>query len=296
MKKPNIVSLLFFVGIPIGMLILFTYLPFLNVIIDSFFSKTYTANYGFVGLDNYTFILTNPEYSNAFANSIYYIVAAFIQVALSLILAVFLCRVRFSTVFKVLIVLPYMISGMAIGYIFRLFYTHGYVLDSFLMHLGFELESLPYWLRDQSVNNWAIAFASVWRYTGISLVIFVGAIGSIHRSLFEASWLDGAGSFAQFRYIIWPSIRFVVIVELFLSVVTSLSEFELPHAIASGGANGTATYMTHIYRVAFTERKIGVASAMTVILLSTILLAIILITQAGKIWQRIQGAEEGVNA
>lgn len=285
-----------FVIFPIGMLALFTYIPFLNVIKDSFFSKTYTANHGFVGLDNYVFILTNPEYQQAFANSIYYIVAAVIQVALSLLLAVILCRVRFSNFFKALIVLPYMINGMAIGYIFRLFYTHGYVLDSLLMYIGLDLEGLPYWLRDQSVNNWSIAFASVWRYTGISLVIFIGAIGSIHRSLFEASWLDGAGNFAQFRYIIWPSIKYVVYVELFLSVVTSLSEFELPHAIASGGANGTATYMTYIYKIAFSERKIGVASAMTVILLSVILLSILVMTQVVKIVQRTKETEGCMDA
>lgn len=296
MKKSSLSSIVFFVVFPVGMLILFTYIPFLNVIKDSFFSKTYTADYGYVGLDNYAFILTNPEYRQAFANSIYYMIAAVVQVALSLMLAVFLCKARFSSLFKALIVLPYMINGMAIGYIFRLFYTHGYVLDSLLMHLGLELESLPYWLRDQSVNNWAIAFASVWRYTGISLVIFIGAIGSIHRSLFEASWLDGAGGFAQFRYIIWPSIRLVVFVELFLSVVTSLSEFELPYAIASGGANGTATYMTYIYKIAFSERKIGVASAMTVILLFTIMLSILLVMQIGKIVRKIRGAEEGADA
>lgn len=288
MKRHNTTSILFFVALPVGLLILFTYIPFLNVIKDSFFSKTYTSNYGFVGLENYAFILTNPEYCQAFANSIYYIVAALIQVVLSLVLAVLLCRARFSAVFKALIVLPYMINGMAIGYIFRLFYTHGYVLDSLLMYLGLELDSLPYWLRDQAVNNWAIAFASVWRYTGISLVIFIGAIGSIHRSLFEASWLDGASSFAQFRYIIWPSIRNVVFVELFLSVVTSLSEFELPYAIASGGANGTATYMTYIYKIAFSERKIGVASAMTVILLSTILMVILLVMQAAKALRKVR--------
>lgn len=296
MKKSSPTSILFFVCLPVGVLVLFTYIPFLNVIKDSFFSKTYTADYGYVGLDNYTFILSNPEYRQAFANSIYYIVAAVIQVALSLILAVFLCRARFAALFKALIVLPYMINGMAIGYIFRLFYTHGYVLDSLLMALGLELESLPYWLRDQSVNNWAIAFASVWRYTGISLVIFIGAIGSIHRSLFEASWLDGADSFAQFRYIIWPSIRFVVFVELFLSVVTSLSEFELPYAIASGGANGTATYMTYIYKIAFSERKIGVASAMTVILLSTIALSILLVMQAVKLIRKVRATEVGADA
>jgi multiple sugar transport system permease protein len=171
-----------------------------------------------------------------------------------------------------IIVLPYMINGIAIGYIFKMFYTHGYVLDSILCALGANIDILPYWLRNQDINNWALAFSSVWRYSGLSLVVFLGAIGSIEHSLFEASSLDGASRMQQIKYIIWPSIRRVVSLTFLLSIVTSLSEFELPYSIASGGANGTATYMTLIYHIAFTERKIGLASAMAVVLLIQLIL------------------------
>lgn len=283
MRKTSIFSVLFFVCIPIGLLILFTYIPFINVIIDSFYKKSYTSDYGYVGLDNYITVINNPDYKAAFGNSIYYITAAFIQDGLAFVLALFLCNKRFSGFFKALITLPYMINGMAIGYIFKLFYTHGYVLDSILGRLGFEVNSLPYWLRDQSINNWALAFASVWRYTGLSLVVFIGAIGSIDRSIFEAASIDGANDLALFKHIIWPNIKKVVLLDLFLSVVSSLSEYELPYAIASGGANGTATYMTYIYKLAFNDRKIGLASAMAVILLLQIALVILAVLMSVKI-------------
>ena len=275
MKKSSKVAVAFFVCIPIGLLILFTYFPFVNVIIDSFYKKSYTNNFGYIGIGNYIDALSNPEYRQAFANSVYYIIAAFIQVVLAFVLALFLCNKKFSGFFKAVITLPYMINGMAIGYIFKLFYTHGYVLDSLLSSVGFDINILPYWLRDQLVNNWALAFASVWRYTGLSLVVFIGAIGSIDRSVFEASSMDGANELAQFRYVIWPIVKNVVLLDLFLSVVSSLSEYELPFAIASGGANGTATYMTYIYKLAFSERRIGLASAMTVLLLCQIAFAIL---------------------
>ena len=142
---------------------------------------------------------------------------------------------------------------------------------------------MPYWLRDQSINNWALAFASIWRYTGFSLIIFIGAIGSIESSVFESSKLDGANRLQQFKHIIWPNIKRIVYINLMLSVVSSLTEFELPFAIASGGANGTATYMTLIYRIAFTEHKVGLASAMVVILLLQVILLSLLILQFNKI-------------
>lgn len=90
--------------------------------------------------------------------------------------------------------------------------------------------------------------------------MFIGAIGAIERSVFEAASLDGVNRWQQYKYIIWPNIKKIFYINLLLSAVSSLSEFDLPFAIASGGANGTATYMTLICRIAFTERKIGLAS------------------------------------
>lgn len=283
MNKQKKTTIILFLLVPLLGLVLFTYFPFVKVIINSFFSMSYTKNEGFVFFDNYTTILTNTEYNSAIFTSVYYMIAALVQVFISLIFALLLCRCKLSGFYKAVLVLPYILNGIAVGYIFRLFYTHGYVLDSVLQILGAESECLPYWLRDQNTNNWALAFASVWRYSGLSLITFIGAIGAIDKTLFEASSLDGANEIQQYRYIIWPNIKTVVYLNLLLSIVTSLSEFELPYAIASGGANGTATYMTLIYRIAFTERKIGLASAMAVILLLQIILFVLIIVQITKI-------------
>jgi len=228
---------------------------------------SYTKNQGFVLFNNYIEVFINRDFNKAITVSVYYMLAAVVQVTVSLLLSLILSKCRFHTIYKMIFVLPYMINGIAIGYIFKMFYSHGYVLDSILSFFGANVDMLPYWLRDQDINNWALAFSSVWRYSGLSLVVFLGAIGSIEHSLFEASSLDGANRMKQIKYIVWPSIQRVFNLTLILSIVTSLSEFELPYAIASGGANGTATYMTLIYHIAFTERKIGLASAMAVVLL-----------------------------
>ena len=168
--------------------------------------------------------------------------------------------------------LPYLINGIAIGYIFRIFFSHGSILDSVIGTIGISKDTLPYWLRDQNINNWMLAGVSVWRYLGLSYIIFIGAISSINPNCLKASSLDGAGKIRQFQYVVWPSIKKVVLINLLLSVVSSLSEFEIPYAVASGGANGTGTYMTLIYHIAFNERKIGLASALTVTLLCHLIL------------------------
>lgn len=288
-KASRSLCALFFLVVPIAFLLIFTYFPLLCVIRDSFYSMTYTKTTGFVGLENYGLALQGGLLAEAALNSVYYIIASVVQVFFALALAVILTEHRHSTLFKACLFIPYLINGISVGYMFRIFFSRGAVLDTVLTVLGFPLEQLPFWLRDQSVNKWALAGVSVWRYTGLSMVIFMGALSSIKPNCIKAACLDGAGAFKRFCYISWPAIRPVVLLELALSVVSSLSEFEIPYAVAAGGANGTATYMVLIYRIAFVERKVGLASAMSVILLCQIILSCWALVTAGKLLIGFEG-------
>lgn len=89
--------------------------------------------------------------------------------------------------FKGFMFFPYLIDGIAIGFIFKFFYTRGFVFDTVLQWCGFQLDNLPYWLKDQSVNNWSLVGSSVWRYFGQNMVLFIGAIMSVDDSLYEAA-------------------------------------------------------------------------------------------------------------
>jgi multiple sugar transport system permease protein len=170
---------------------------------------------------------------------------------------------------------PYLISGIAIGFIFKFFYTRGFVFDTVLSWCGFQVDNLPYWLKDQAVNNWALVGTSVWRYLGQAMVLFVGAIMSVDAGMYEAAELDGANKFQIFRYIILPSIKTIVTLNVILSITGSLSAFEQPYVITNG-ANGTGTYFVIMNKIAHTNQKVGLASAMAVVLLLIIFACTIL--------------------
>ena len=170
---------------------------------------------------------------------------------------------------------PYLINGIAIGFIFKFFYTRGFVFDTVLQWCGFQLDNLPYWLKDQSINNISLVGTSVWWYFGQNMVLFIGAIMSVDSELYEAAMLDGANRFEQFRYIILPSIKTIVTLNVILSITGSLSAFEPPYVITSG-ANGTGTYFVVMNEIAHTQQKVGLASAMAVVLLLIIFAATIL--------------------
>lgn len=265
-----------FMVIPLLLLFTFTYLPFAEMFGFSFYNMKYIGARKFVGLKNYLKVFQRDDCFGALKLSLYYMAGSVIQLALSLYLATVLSfKVKGGNIFKGFMFFPYLINGIAIGFIFKFFYTRGFVFDTVLQWCGFDLENLPYWLKDQSINNISLVGTSVWRYFGQNMVLFIGAIMSVDSELYEAAMLDGANRFQQFRYIILPSIKTIITLNVILSITGSLSAFEPPYVITSG-ANGTGTYFVVMHEIAHTQQKVGLASAMAIVLLVIIFIATIL--------------------
>ena len=101
---------------------------------------------------------------------------------------------------------------------------------------------------------------------GFNFIIFLGAIQSIDPEIYEAAEIDGASRFQQFLYIILPSIKQIVFLNIILGISGSLSVFDIPY-IMTGGSNGTKTFVIQTIDTAFKYQKLGLASAMALILL-----------------------------
>lgn len=262
-----------FMLVPVALLVIFTYIPFIKMIGFSFYDMKYIGDREFVGLQNYVEVFTRKDCFQALKLSLYYIAASFVQLGLALYFASVLSfRVKGSGVFKGLMFFPYLVCGIAVGFIFKFFYTRGFVLDTVLQWCGFNLEQLPYWLKDTSINNISVAATSIWRYMGQGMVMFIGAIMSVDASLYEAGDIDGANSFQKFVYIILPNIKTIIVLNMILSITGSLSVFEPPYVI-TGGDFGTGTYFVIMNRLAHESQKVGLASAMAVVLLILIMIA-----------------------
>lgn len=265
-----------FMIIPLVLLFLFTYLPFAEMFGFSFYNMKYVGARKFVGFKNYLKVFQRDDCFGALKLSLYYMGGSIVQLGLALYLATVLSfKVKGGGIFKGFMFFPYLINGIAIGFIFKFFYTRGFVFDTVLQWCGFELDNLPYWLKDQSINNISLVGTSVWRYFGQNMVLFIGAIMSVDSELYEAAMLDGANRFQQFKYIILPSIKTIIMLNVILSITGSLSAFEPPYVITSG-ANGTGTYFVVMHEIAHTQQKVGLASAMAIVLLMIIFVATIL--------------------
>ncbi len=226
----------------------------------------YSTNPKFVGLENYKTVLTNPNYFTVFKTSLYYFLATFVQLGIALFFATILSfKVKFANLWKGILFFPYLLNGVAIGFIFLYFFKVDGTLDTVLKAIGLG-DQIHLWLGDRSINNISLAFTSVWRYTGFNFLVYLGAIQSINPEVYEAAEIDGANRWNQFRYIIMPSIRNIIFLNIILGVSGSLSAFDMPY-IMTGGSNGTTTFVIQTIDTAFKYNKVGLASAMAVILL-----------------------------
>lgn len=284
-----------FLIVPLVLLIVFTYLPFAEMVGYSFYNMKYTGARKFVGWKNYMKVFQRSDCFGALKLSLYYMLGSVVQLAIALYLATMLSfKTRFGDLFKGFMFFPFLINGIAVGFIFKFFYTRGFVFDTVLQWCGFQLDNLPYWLKDQSINNFSLVGTSVWRYFGQNMVLFIGAIMSVDPELYEASMLDGANKWHQFLYIILPSIKTILTLNVILSITGSLSAFEPPYVITDG-ANGTGTYFVIMHQIAHTQQKVGLASAMAVVLLAIILV----VTVAQKLFFKYifkNSEDEDINA
>ncbi|WP_206069069.1 ABC transporter permease subunit [Nonomuraea composti] len=174
-----------------------------------------------------------------------------------------------GALFKGILFFPYLINGVAIGFVFLYFFQEGGTFDTVLKLFGVGGEHL--WLGDPDLVNYSLAGVSVWRYMGLNFVLFLGGIQSIAPELYEAAELDGANRWQQFRFIIVPSLRPLIGLTAILAISGCLSVFEIPY-IMTGGAGASETFVIQTIKLAFRFDKTGLASAAAVVLLVIILL------------------------
>jgi raffinose/stachyose/melibiose transport system permease protein len=264
-----------FLLLPVLLLLTFSYYPALMLIYYSFTNwNGLSPGYKFVGMSNYIEVLSNPEIFSVFRNNMYYFIGGLLQTAIALYFAVILNgKLKARNFFRVILFLPYILHSVAIAIMFQSVYhaTQG------SLNLLLEAIGLPSWkqnwLGNRTIVDYALAFVSLWKFMGLSMVIFIGALQSIPEDLYEASKIDGANPIQDFIYITLPSIRSVIELLLILTLSGALQAFEIPYVMTLG-ANDTQTFVMKTVEVAFRFNQSGLASAMAVVLLIIVLVII----------------------
>jgi len=170
--------------------------------------------------------------------------------------------------------LPYITSTVAVAIMFSsLFSTEYGLVNQLLAWLG---RATPVdWTGDPGRLRWVIALIVFWRYLGFNVVLYLAALQTIPRDLYEAATVDGAGPLQRFLYITLPGIRPMIYFGVLLSVIGGLQLFEEPFILTGGRGGPDQAGMTtalYLYRMAFDFNDFGAASAMSWLLFGAVAL------------------------
>ena len=172
---------------------------------------------------------------------------------------------RFTGVFRTIFFAPYVFSVSVLTLIFGfLLNPDRGILAAFLANFG--VEPIP-WLTDPDLAMPAIVMATLWWTVGFNMVLFLAGLQDIDPSLYEAADLDGAGTWAKFRYITLPGLQRTMLLVVILQVIASFQIFGQVFIMTRGGPGGaTRVLIQHIYESGFRDFDLGYASAMSIFL------------------------------
>lgn len=286
LKTQKTVFIICALMIPVILMLVFTYYPAVKLVIYSFTDWDGIAKQlNFIGLKNWIRLFDNNEAITTVGHSLYYIAGGIVQNALALFLAVILNNknLRGRNALRGVIVLPFILNGTAVSYMFRYVYDFSKgPLNQILKELGAQP---VYWLRNPATVNWALAFVALWRYTGYLMVIYIASLQSIPDELYEAAQIDGAGAWQRFRYVTLPQLTEVFKLQMFLNISGAINTFDLPFVITSGGPLGASkTLAMRANELAFQYDQYGFASAYGVF--CTIIIVLIYIAQDKLLYRK----------
>ncbi len=269
--KKNITAYLFL--LPAGIfLVLFFFIPFIQTIYLSFFDFSKSAyNPDFVQFQNYISLIKSPLFLKTIKNTFYFLILCVpILVIFPLFLAILINNiVKLKTFYKVLIYLPVIVSTVIIAIAFKWLYAPYGLLNYFVRLLGFEPVG---WLTDTHFSMISVAIVTIFRGIGYYMMIYLSALLSVPNELYEAIEVDGASEFKKHMVITIPHLMPIIALVSTISSISALKAFSEIYVMTKGGPlDSTMTIVYYIYKYAFENLDLGLASAGSVILLFIIL-------------------------
>ncbi len=239
--------------------------PTIKTAIDSLFS----SRGNFVGLDNFAWVLTNPQNLRVILNTIIWVlVVPTLSTVFGLAYAVFIDKSRGEKFFKIIVFMPMAISFVGASIIWRFVYTYRPedqnqigLLNQLVVWFGGEPQQ---WLSQSPWNTFFLIIVLIWIQTGFAMVILSAAIKGVPAEQIEAAELDGTNAWQRFTNVTVPGIRSSLIVVVTTISIASLKVFDIVRTMTAG-ANETSVLATEMY-TQFKNFEYGRSAAFAVIL------------------------------
>jgi len=228
----------------------------------------------FVGLDNFRTILSSPEVLGSFATTaIYVVLATTFTVLLGLAWAILLNQTfRGRTALRAMSLLPWVLPSTVCAFVWGWIFNSRYgVLNAALLEFGL----IPFptaWLSTSAGAMTAIVITKVWLSIPLYMSFFLAGLQGLDREQVDAARVDGAGNWPILRDHVLPHLKPVLLVVVVLGIIGNLQQFDTIYALTGGGpVRATTVLSIEVYRRAFDQWDVGMASAIGLLWVVTIL-------------------------
>jgi multiple sugar transport system permease protein len=256
MVAPGVVLVLAFLVIPIVLM-------FTLAFTDAQLVSPHPAK--FIGFDNFTRLFADNTFWQSLLNTILFALFVVpIQAGIALLLALLVnVKVKGTNFFRTVYFLPVVTSMVVISMLWLFMYQKNGLINALLLKVGIHG---PDWLNDPKTALAAIIFMSIWQNCGFHMVIWLSGLQTISPTLYEASSLDGATSWQQFKYVTWPGLRATRTFILITITIAALGLFTQVNIMTQGGpVDHTSTVVFMAVRAGFNQQQTGYASAISMV-------------------------------
>jgi multiple sugar transport system permease protein len=223
----------------------------------------------FIGIDNYTTILTSAVFWKVTWNTLIWTVGStFISFVLGFAVALALHREFIGRgVLRAVLIIPWVISAVAASYIWKWIYHSDFgIIGAVLVGLGLA-DRPPNLIDSVSTVLPSLIVVNIWREFPFAMIMMMAGLQTVPDQLLSAAKVDGANAWQRFWHVTFPHLRNVSTVTILLLAVANFNSFIIPWIMTGGGpSNASHIWITHIYELAFGRQLWGVASAYSVLL------------------------------
>jgi len=264
----------------------FVLVPLLLTILYSFHRWNGIGPMTWVGLKNYITVFQVPDLIGTIYNAFLLVLwFSFIPVGLGLVVASVIHRIatgRLGSIARTILFMPQIIPLVAAGIIWGWLLSLPGLINQILDTFGLRVLTRA-WLGDFTWALPAVGVIGIWVLLGFCTVLLLTGMGKVDPALYESARIDGASWFREFISITVPLLKYEIGVCLTVTVINALAAFDIVYVATAGGpGNSTAVPGYEIYILAFTERSIGLASALAVMLMLLVVVVIIPIQQLSR--------------
>ncbi|QPZ38092.1 carbohydrate ABC transporter permease [Paramicrobacterium chengjingii] len=227
-----------------------------------------------IGLDNYTYLLTSPAFWSSLGNSgVLWLLIVPIQIALAVVVAVLLnsAKLRMRGMFRVAFIVPFVTPLVAVAQIWVVLFDQQYGAINAVLGI-FGLPEIG-WLTTSLWSKPTLALLFLWKTTGFIIIIVLSGLQSIDNSLYEAAELDGASRLRQLWSITVPLLMRTIMFAVVLQTLAVFQMFAEPFVVTQGGPyNSTTTAGYYLYNhITRADLGTGAANSFLLVILVMVL-------------------------